>query len=279
MNLEVKELIKVIHQTYGRDISMYDRSFIEKSLKIRWIATGIKTVSAYLEYLSQNYTEADAFFRSLNITYSEFFRNLLAFVLLEQWILPKLIEKKSGGGEIRVWSAGCAAGQEAYSITLLLNEFDALRTNKIRYRIFATDISESVLTSARQGVYDAATVQNVRLKHIKEYFIKQGETYSISSVLKERVNFSAYDLLDKFSDYPQGSIYGDFDLVFCSNLLFYYRPEIQQFILHKMGRSMSENGYLVTGEAERTLVGEKCGMRAVAPPASIFQKKRNRGVL
>ena len=274
MNKEVNEIIRVMNQTHGREIAMYDESFLVKSLEKRRIATGVKTAVEYRRYLEENSTEADAFYSSLNITYSEFFRNPLTFALLEQWILPRLISQKSGGGEIRVWSAGCSAGQEAYSIAMLLDKLDAAGGKAIRFRIFATDTSQSALALARDGVYDKDAVQNVRLKQLHNYFTMKGETYTIASRLRDSVNFSTYDLLDKFSANPPESIYGDFDIVFCCNLLFYYKPDFQHFILQKVQQSMSAMGYLVTGEAERAFVEKIDRLQMVAPPAAVFQIKK-----
>lgn len=271
---ELNLVIQLMSQTYGRDISMYDESFLEKSIEKRWSAVGVKTYSAYLEYLSQNSIEGEALYSSLNNTFSEFFRNPLVFALMEQLIIPKIIEEKSEGKEIRVWSAGCSAGQEAYSLAILLDHQGVSVKKNIRFRVFATDISQGALAAAQKGVYEAGTVQNVRLKHLEEYFTKHGQSYRISSRLKEYVSFSIYDLLDKKSANPWESIYGDFDLVFCSNLLFYYRPEFRKFILEKVIRSTALNGYLVTGEAERAYVEKIGGLIVLAPPASVFQRKR-----
>lgn len=279
MNKEVNEIMRVMNQIHGKEISMYDESFLIKSLEKRWGEIGVETSTAYCKYLEENSAEADVLFRSLNINYSEFFRNSLTFALLEQLILPKLINQKSCGSEIRVWSAGCSAGQEPYSIAILLDKLTTTSEKSIRFRIFATDTCQSALVMAREGLYDADAVQNIKLKQLRDYFTKRGETYTISPSLRDNITFSTYDLLDKFSANPPGSIYGDFDIVFCSNLLFYYKPDIRHFILQKVQQSMSENGYLVTGEAERGLV-EKIGrLQMVAPPAAIFQIKNMRGIL
>jgi chemotaxis protein methyltransferase CheR len=224
--------------------------------------------------LSEDRAEAEAFSRSLNITYSEFFRNPLAFALLEQLILPRLLGEvgKSGRSEVRVWSAGCAAGQEAWSVAILLEELAAARERPVTIRIFATDVSETALALARKGVYDPAAVQNIRLKHLRDYFSAQGEAYVVTPRLRARVDFSAYDLLDARSACPPASLYGDFDLILCSNLLFYYRPDLRQHILDKVCRALSPGGYFVSGEAERDIVAKHDGFGHVAPPAAVFQK-------
>ncbi len=268
------EIIHVMRRTHGRDISPYDKLFLMKSLEKRLAATGIKTAAAYSSCLAQNSAEAEAFFRSLQITYSEFFRNPLTFALLEQLIIPSIIaeKEKAGRAEVRVWSAGCAAGQEAYSIAILLDDLIAACGNTVSFRIFATDISETDLSLAREGLFDYGVVQNVRMKHLNKYFSVKGESCAIVSALKNRVDFSACDLLDERSVCPPASIYGEFDLIVCCNLLFYYRPDIRKFILNKVYRALSPGGYLATGEAEREIVAKIGGFRAVAPPPAVFQR-------
>lgn len=267
------EITQAMANGYGMDVSMYDESFMQKTVRHRCLLAGIESWSDYVRYLSNSPAEALEFSRSLNITYTEFFRNTLAFANLDRWILPKLIEGKADGSELRIWSAGCASGQEPYSIAMQLAKFQSLRKQTLRYRIIATDISESELAVARKGEYNEDAIQNVKVKHLKEFFTKAGETYTICPTIRERVSFSTYDLLDSHSDYPQECIFGEFDLVFCSNLLFYYQLEPQLHILRKVIHSLSDGGYLVTGEAERHSVERVGGLRLVAPPAAIFQKR------
>lgn len=273
MDNEIDKIIRIMGQKYDKEVSMYDESFLIKSIEKRYIVTGTKTTDAYCKYLEGNSNEANLLCEALNINYSEFFRNPLTFGLLEQWILPGLKSLKSGGGEIRIWSAGCSAGQEAYSIAMLLDNLCAAGGKEMRFRIFATDISETALEIGRKGVYDKDGVQNVRLKELQKYFNKIGETYTIDPKLRNQINFSNYDLLDKFSSNPPESIYGDFDIVFCSNLLFYYKPDIRNFILQKLQKSIAMNGYLVTGEAEKALVDKIDKLQMVATPAAVFQLK------
>jgi chemotaxis methyl-accepting protein methylase len=155
---------------------------------------------------------------------------------------------------------------------MLLNELTDDKGNSVAFRIFATDRSDTELASARQGVYDSAAVRNVPLKHIQKYFSVKGESYSIVESLKDRLDFSFYDLLEERSVCPPACIYGDFDLVLCGNLLFYYRPDIRRLILNKVCRALSPGGYLATGEAEREIVAKHEGFRTVVTPSSVFQK-------
>ena len=272
----MNEVVKLIRKALGRDIYLFDENFLAKSLEKRLAVTSTETLTAYIECLGHDPVEMEAFYRSLRITYSEFFRNPLAFALLEQLILPGLVEEKARNsrGELRVWSAGCAAGQEAWSVAILLDEMAAARERAVPFRIFATDVSEADLALARRGVYSAEAVGNVRSRHLHECFSRQDESFAIARRIRERVDFSAHDLLDESTTCPPASIYGHFDLVLCCNVLLYYRPETQRFILNNLRRCLVTGGYLMSGETERHIVENAGGFRAVTPPASVFQRIR-----
>ena len=272
-NAALTELTALIQRVCARDISVYDEDFLIKSLDKRLAETGHKTLQAYCAFLRENPAEGELLFSSLGISYSEFFRNPLTFSVLEQLVLPALISelKRTGRKELRVWSAGCASGQEAYSLAILLAELAARRENSFPFRIFATDSSETGLAAARAGVYDGAALKNVRLEHLDKYFSRQSGAYALKSEIKSHVDFSAYDLVAGKLGCPPDSIYGDFDLVFCGNLLFYYRPEIRREILAKVYGCLMPGGYLATGEAEREIAAQN-GFRAVFPPAPVFKK-------
>ncbi|HWQ68114.1 MAG TPA: CheR family methyltransferase [Methanospirillum sp.] len=264
---------------HGLDISHFNPSFLEKSIKDRLDIIFLNTISDYCQYLAINPGEAAEFYNSLYITYSEFFRNPLTYAMLEQLVLPRLIEQRenAGTGEIRVWSAACAKGQEGYSIAILLDDLISSGKTPVSYRIFATDRSEDGLAYGREGMYDSMAIQNVRMKQINTYFESYNHTWSISHKLKERIEFSSYDLLDEHSVCPPGSIFGDFDLIFCCNLLFYYQPDSQQFILEKISKTLTEGGYLASGEIERAII-EKSGLfTEVCSPSAIYRKRTLRG--
>jgi chemotaxis methyl-accepting protein methylase len=274
MSGELPGIIEVMRQTRGRDVGCHDESFLARTVAKRMAATACRTTANYSSYLSENLAEAEKLLEALSVTFSEFFRNSLAFALLEHLVLPRLLaeKRKASGTEIRVWSAGCAAGQEAYSLAILLDELTTAPGDPISFRIFATDISEAALAAAREGVYDTTAVQQVRLRHLRECFTQEGETYRVCFRLRDRVHVSPYDLLDERSSSPPPGIYGDFDLIVCSNLLLYYRPEVRQAILARLHRALAATGYLVTGEAERGIVEQSVGFQTASLPAAVFQK-------
>ena len=260
------DIIQAMAGSHGLDISRYEEAFLRKTIAKRMAATGGGTLAGYVERVAGDRAEAEMFFHSLRINHSEFFRNPLTFAVLGQLVLPGLVEaKKKSGGEIRIWSAGCASGQEAWSLAILLEEL----AGPVPYRIFATDLADP--ESARAGVYSAEAVGNVRTRHLREYFSKQGESFSVGPRLRARVDFSAYDLLDGSSSSPAASIYGGFDLILCCNVLFYYRKEARQLILDKASLALAPGGYFVTGEVERAMVSDRKNFLAVLPPAAVFR--------
>lgn len=258
---------------YGRDISVYDESFLKMTIEKRLNMTGAGDADGYCLLLKESRTEAGAFCDALRITYSCFFREPLSFALIER-LLPALIESKAEGSEIRVWSAGCAGGQEAYSIAILLHENIAAAGRRVRYRIFATDISGEALRIAQEGAYSLAAVKDVRMGQAQKYFIRSGDVYRAAPLLKENICFSEYDLLDRGSAHPPESIYGGFDIVFCRNVMLYYRASLRNFMMEKLARSLADGGILVAGEAERSFAARTAGLDELFPSAAVFKKQK-----
>ena len=264
------DIIQAMAGLHGLDVSRYDETFLRKAIAKRLVVTGMETLAAYCEHLPGSRAEAEAIFGSLRVNHSEFFRNPLSFAVLEQLVFPGLVEAKKKSGDIRIWSAGCAGGQEAWSVAMLLDEI--IGANPPAYRVFATDLDGPDISFAQAGVYSAEALGNVRLQHMNKYLCRQGDSFAIAPLLRAHVDFSAYDLLDGSSSSPPASIYGGFDLILCCNLLFYYRPEARKRILDKFSRALAPGGYFVTGEVERTTVSGHRGFRALLPPAAVFRK-------
>lgn len=259
-------------QYYGKDISIFEESFLMSTLNRRSTSLGVAGASGYSDYLAVSRSEADELSCALTITYSRFFRDPLIYALLREKILPALFRQKTENGEIRIWSAGCSSGQEPYSIAMLLEDLAVAERKPVRYRIFATDISRAALDAASEGIYSRDAVREVKLRQLDDYFSVQGNDYAIARRLRDHISFSTYDLLDRTSVNPSESIYGDFDIVICSNLLFYYNHDAQDFIIEKLKKSLTPKGYLVTGETERAIVEKKESLKTLALQAAVFEK-------
>jgi chemotaxis methyl-accepting protein methylase len=271
--LEYLQHIEVILlRSSGMDVSKYDPAFLVRSLQKRVLETGCGTVEEYCALLEQSTPERSAFTDSLQISYSEFFRNPLTFAVLEQIVLPSIMLKKSNSGrrEIRVWSAACAGGQEAYSLAILLEELIQCRAGNCTYRIFATDQSEKQVLDAKRGLYAAPALNGLNFKRAGAWFTSQGEDFAVLPELKEHIEFSTFDLLNEELNCPPASIFGDFDLVVCANFLFYYKDRYRKTVLGKTGTALAHDGYLISGETEREILMRE-QYREVFPQSAIFQ--------
>jgi chemotaxis methyl-accepting protein methylase len=266
-------IVQVVAEAHGLDFSPFDESFLAKIIDRRRQAKGGESAADYARRVATDRAEAAAVQRSLHISHSEFFREPVAFALLEQQFFPSLLGNASAAGrhEIRVWSAGCAGGQEPWSVAMLLDDLIAADQKEISYRIFATTAAEEELAVARAGVYSESQLGNVRWKHLQQCFSPQQGSYAIVQRLKDHVDFSVHDLLDGHHHGPSASIYGDFDLVLCCNVLIYYRPEIQLRILKNLLFCLAPHGCLVVGEAERHLVEQTGDFRELSALGNVFQ--------
>jgi len=267
-----KIITELILQTQGIDLSKYEDAFLNKSVRKRMSDTFCESETAYSKYIEQSYIESEIFANSLQISYTEFFRNSLTFSVLEKIIIPSLVLKRanSNRNEIRIWSAACAGGQETYSLAMLLNEFSNRHSEKINFRIFATDQSETQIQEAQLGEYPESALNCINMERANQWFTKKGDTYCVKPELKSNIDFSVFDLFSEKFSCPPTSIFGDFDLIVCANLLFYYKPEYQKKIINKARKCLSTIGYLITGETERDIL-IKSGFFEVYPQSAIFQ--------
>lgn len=271
--LEIPQpLSDLLLRSYDINLSRYDASFLEKSLRKRITETACHSVEEYAVFLENNHEEEKRLADSLHNSYSRFFRDPLTFAALERIVLPQLIEqrKNSRRKEIRIWSTACAAGQEPYSLAILLEELHQGRCNDFDYRLFATDHCQEQINEAKKGQYSAASVQSVSLKRAGEWFSHQGGIYTIHPKLREKTDFSVFDLFSENLSFPSASIFGDFDLVVCANLLFYYNRSCQKYLFEKTSKSLVESGFFVTGEAERDIVS-LFNHHEVFPQSGIFR--------
>ena len=280
MKNEYFNIANLLKSLYDIDVSRYDVNFLNKSFNKRMAEVHCSKAEEYCTLLEQNKNEGQIFLDSLQISYSEFFRNSLTFSVLERIILPSIIlnKKKNKYKEIRVWSAACASGQESYSLAMLFEELRNAGNSNFNYRIFATDSSDSQVIEATKGQYSAEAINNLTLKRIKLWFTNHlpagrpgADTYTIKPELKEHIDFSVFDLFSGQFSSPPGSIFGDFDLVVCANLLFYYKPEYRKIILEKTTGCLANIGYLITGETERDILMNH-NYNEVFPQSAIFQK-------
>lgn len=256
------------------NVSRYDNAFLTNTLHKRVNESGCSSVEEYLDLLSKSEFENKLLVDSLQISYSTFFRNPLTYDVLDKLILPGILEQRKNmkNKQIRVWSAACAAGQEPYSLAMLFEEAIKCNDSSNCYRIFATDRDEMQIDMAKKGHYHVSALDNMPLKLANKWFRRLGEIYTVKPELKKQIEFSVFDLFDHHFSSPPSSIFGGFDIVFCANLLFYYKTNYRKVIINKIAASMTGDGYLITGETEREmLIGNN--FKEVYPRSAIFSLK------
>jgi len=252
MNPEIEIILSYLTEKRGVDFSGNRPALIERRINTRLTATKTVDFHDYRDYLTTHPKELDSLIDVLTITVSRFFRNTLTFEYIADRVLPAIIhqEAKTLDPSLRVWSAGCSTGEEPYSIAILINELMRKEHVPLHLNIFATDIDKKALKKAQAGVYPFENIKGIKYHLLKKYFTITNDAYSLNAEIKELISFYVYDMLDKKTYVPSESVFGNFDLVLCRNVLIYFQTEYQDLIFKKLYRSLSKQGYLVLGEAE-----------------------------
>jgi two-component system CheB/CheR fusion protein len=258
-------LISYMREFQGLDLSVFDEAFLDRTVESRMAALHISSVSAYISQLPGPPPEIPRLLSALQVGESEFFRDSLGFGLLEQYLLPFLFHRK-GDAPVRIWSAGCAAGQEPYSLAILCHELASARFPGARYQILATDSAADSLKAAAIGVFPPWTLLNVRRRHLDAHFLAQADGYALADSLRSQVEFHASNLLDPP---PAPSPY--FDLILCANVLAYYTRAAQSRILDHLRLRLHPEGFLMLGEAERNAVPSGGVFERLSLPGVVFR--------
>lgn len=241
-------LKKLIKENTNFNCEQYKEAHFRRRLNVRLRATGSECYADYLRQLKDNPSEYEKLKKTLTINVSEFFRNPETFEIIEKEVLPSLIKSKSDLSvkSIRIWSAGCAAGEEAYSLAILLHKVLGKDFKSYRINILGTDIDDSTLEKARKGIYNEDALKNVD-PYVKEfYFTKKGETYQIIDQLKDMTYFKHHDMISGLS-------MSRFDLIICRNVIIYFKREIQEQLQVSFYESLNKGGFLIIGKAETVL--------------------------
>ncbi|MEO6330745.1 MAG: CheR family methyltransferase, partial [Ginsengibacter sp.] len=205
----------------------------------------LDNVLSYLDHLKKNEPEQDILFHDLLIPVTSFFRDPATFGTLCEKIFPQIFKNKPAENSFRLWIAGCSTGQEAYSIAICICEYLSDHTSKIKVQIFATDISEKSIKTARTGCYTKKELEGVSEERLHKFFDKTENQYQVKKFLRETCVFAVHNFL---KDPP----YAKLDFVSCRNVLIYLEPFLQQKTLSIFHYSLNEKGILLLGKSETT---------------------------
>lgn len=206
----------------------------------------VKSFGDYLDYLEVHPEEFNFLFNTILINVTGFFRDAAAWEYLKEQVLPHLIAQKKSTAQIRIWSAGCASGEEAYTLAILMAESLGADQFRQRVKIYATDVDEEALNQSRQAAYSAKDIQEIPLELRQKYFEPAGNRYIFRQDLRRSVIFGRHDLLQ---DAPISRL----DLLVCRNTLMYFNSETQRRVLARFHFALNDTGYLFLGKAEMLL--------------------------
>ena len=243
----------ILRQATGHDFSQYKPATLLRRIARRMQVVRSERLTDYIVRLREDPAEANLLFQDLLISVTHFFRDPAAFETLATTVIPQLFLDHGSDKPVRVWVAGCATGEEAYTIAILLREQLALLATPPPVQVFATDIDEPALQVARQGRYDETIAAHVSAERLARFFIPDRRVYQVSKAIRELCLFSAHNLI---GDPP----FARMDLIVCRNLLIYFDTELQHKLIPLLHYALAPEGYLFLGTSE-----------SVAPRRDLFK--------
>ena len=239
-------LLEHLKSTRGFDFTGYKRSSLMRRVDRRMAQVGITSYADYLDHLELHGDEFTALFNTILINVTGFFRDMEAWEHLRDEVLPGLLAARRPTEPLRVWSAGCASGEEAYTLAMVLAELLGPAEFRDRVKIYATDVDEDALAHARQGSYSEREVRGIPSELLDRYFEQLGGRYVFRKDLRRSVIFGRNDLVQ---DAPISRV----DLLVCRNTLMYFTADTQARVLARFHFALAPNGVLLLGKAEMLL--------------------------
>ena len=239
----LRDVLAILRVRTGHDFSNYKLGTIQRRVERRVTILGLPSLDAYARHLRLHADEAAALMRDLLISVTNFFRDRTAFEALSRYVLPQLFVRRGDGEQIRLWVPGCATGEEAYSLAMLLADHQETATGGHTIQIFATDPDERAVAVAREGLYTDGDVADVPVELLQRYFTREGGGYRIARSIREMVLFAHHNVI---RDPP----FSHLDLISCRNLLIYFNRAVQERVVETFHFALRPGGYLFLGSAE-----------------------------
>lgn len=238
-----KQLLTVLRIRRGVDFTNYKQSTIKRRIVRRMALVKIDRSEEYLIFLRENKSEQDALYNDMLISVTNFFRDPKSFELLCNVILPALFSQKTANDPLRIWVAGCATGEEAYSIAICLQEYLGDKAFARKIQIFATDVSEIAVAKARTGIYRKTDLEGISALQIQQFFNKIDGAWQVNKSTRDMCVFAHHNLL---KDPPFSKV----DIVSCRNVMIYLEPVLQKSALSLFHYALNEKGFLMLGKSE-----------------------------
>ena len=260
----LRDILTLVRVRSGNDFSAYKRATLYRRVARRMQVCQTAMIGDYHQYLRDHPGELAHLLRDFLISVTNFFRDPDAFDALAREVLPKLFDQRGASEQLRVWVPGCATGEEAYSLGILLLEHASKLGNAPQLQIFATDIDEESLTDARAGRYPDTIAVDVSPERLEQFFVREANEYRVSQELRELVLFSPHNVL---RDPP----FSRLDLVSCRNMLIYLNREAQNRVLSMFHFGLRPDGFLFLGSSESAEATQL--FSTVDPKTRIFSRR------
>ncbi len=271
-----QKILTLLQETRGVDFSKYKLPCLLRRIEARMRRVSIPNFRLYLRYIQGNEEEINELIETITINVTSFFRDRPVYDYIEEEIFPSIINKKllQGVRLIRMWSAGCASGEEAYSLAILFHEIikryqvdnpEPRPLMHLSFGVYGTDIDDEILNIARKGIFPPKSVKDVSVEMLEEYFMQVGNYFHIKKDVKKDVHF--------FHDNLTGEKhFSCFDLIMCRNVMIYFNQNVQTRIIWQFHGALNQNGYLVLGKSESLPREAFTLFRYVSNKERIYQK-------
>ncbi len=263
---DFERLKKKISDDRNFSCNRYNDPYLKRRFAIRMRATGAKSYREYMKVLDNDKDEYPTLLDALTVNVTEFFRDNSVFDEIGR-VLRSLVEekRKDNRNTLRIWSAGCSSGAEAYSVAILLHQVLGSQINDFRITIYATDIDDASLAKGRQGIYDPNILKGIKRTYLTKYFNQVDGGYQVIEPLRKIVTFKRHDLINERA-LPM------MDMILCRNAVIYFSRDLQEKLFINFYRSLNDGGYFIMGKTE-TLIGEaKDKFKSVNNKERIYQR-------
>ena len=240
---DLESLLDYLKRNRGFDFTGYKRASLERRIGKRMQSIACANYADYLDYLEVHPEEFAALFNTVLINVTSFFRDASTWEYVIETVIPDLLARREAGSTLRIWSAGCASGEEAYTLAIIFAEALGLEGFRDNVKIYATDVDDEALARARQAAYSARDVAEIPAPLLEKYFEISDDKYIFRKDLRRHVIFGRHDLIQ---DAPISRV----DMLVCRNTLMYFNAETQARILARFQFALNDNGILFLGRAE-----------------------------
>jgi two-component system, chemotaxis family, CheB/CheR fusion protein len=263
VDVGLEDLLAFLLEKRGLDFTGYKRASLSRRIRSRLDAVGVEDFEAYRDLLEADPAEQIHLTNTILINVTEFYRDETAWAYISDHVIPAIVARKASDELIRVWSAGCASGQEAYTIAMLLADHLGIEQFKDRVKVFATDVDDEALAEARSGVYTARQLEAVPSEQRERYFEPTNGDFVFRPDCRRSVIFGHHDVT---GDAPISRL----DLLICRNVLMYFVVETQRRVLQRFRFALGEQGRLFLGKAE-TVLAHSDLFAPVEPSLRVFE--------